>query len=367
MNHRPPCARCPDGLSASRGLLVVAAGSQGIAGLGDRANILEGYGNLAASLCLPLVYEDRLCDLLAPWHNHGVVLGCKVEWKRYFASTLSPWFIPQSHGQSAPWVARTGLRLSTAFANLGHATVLSTTGNATNVVQTFVRARTLLARGQRVVWRMEARYHGHRMRHAWDVARLSRADLPPPPRLPFGDGHIATNASEAVCAYVQIGPSRTVAEMMRRSLTAMKVEGLNTTASLHVRRGDVIARCNTSLVAVLRYVRCSVPDVDVAQLRTLLLFTDETQPHYLQALLARLEELWPHVRVHHADVALRRAALPRPHATDNYMVYAAGSAIMAHVAVPLAMTHNRCAGGSVPCGLHRACHPCFQHSLPPQD
>ena len=79
MVTNPGCAvRCRHGLNS-----VITFEEPGIAGLGDRANVLEGASNLAVSLCSRLVVMPPARILSRP-HNRGARLGDDVSWSRYF-------------------------------------------------------------------------------------------------------------------------------------------------------------------------------------------------------------------------------------------------------------------------------------------
>ena len=94
--------------------------------------------------------------------------------------------------------------------------------------------------------------------------------------------------------------------------------------TLHVRRSDTMPACNTSVVSVVEHMRCSDrgwskpgSGGDV-----LLVFTDETDPHYIEMLTTSLGHLprWAG-RVRHGDAIVRSVMANDADRGDNYLLY----------------------------------------------
>ena len=92
--------------------------------------------------------------------------------------------------------------------------------------------------------------------------------------------------------------------------------------TLHVRQSDTMPACNTSVVSVVEHMRCSDrgwskpgSGGDV-----LLVFTDETDPHYIE-MLTSLGHLprWAG-RVQHGDAIVRSVMANDADRGDNYLV-----------------------------------------------
>lgn len=111
-----------------------------------------------------------------------------------------------------------------------------------------------------------------------------------------------------------------VAETARRAL-GVAPESLYT---LHVRRSDTTPECNTSVVSVVEHMRCS--DHTWSEPGTgsdvLVVFTDETDPHYIDMLTTSLGHLprWAG-RVRHGDAIVRSVMANDADRGDNYLLY----------------------------------------------
>lgn len=150
--------------------------------------------------------------------------------------------------------------------------------------------------------------------------------------------------------------------------------------TLHVRRGDTVHSCNTSVPAVLQFLDCSTaldafegaqPSSSLAGMR-LVVFTDESDATYLRLLTDGLTALprFAHAKVTHGDPILAGWVHTVPTHTepskgglpDNYEVYAAAANIMSRSALTLEI--ERCSG-QPPCATsldHTVCHPCVDYS-----
>ena len=128
--------------------------------------------------------------------------------------------------------------------------------------------------------------------------------------------------------------------------------------TLHLRRGDGVGTCDTSIGRVIQYLDCSMPKPDLLpeEPMHLLIFTDETDSGYLNELLNRIGRLrlvdgvkrvvpvhgdrWVDSIMHDAVHELR---IP----TDNYFNYEVGIAIQIATLLPMELRR------------HVNCPPCY--------
>ena len=99
---------------------------------------------------------------------------------------------------------------------------------------------------------------------------------------------------------------------------------------LHVRRSDTKLQCDTTVEAVLKYMRCPATRSNEKANHKLIFFTDETSPNYIKLLTKKLEALprWGG-GVIHGDAHIIRHLQPEDQG-DNYLVYAVASLLMSH-------------------------------------
>ena len=99
---------------------------------------------------------------------------------------------------------------------------------------------------------------------------------------------------------------------------------------LHVRRSDTKLQCDTTVEAVLKYMRCPATRSNEKANHKLIFFTDETSPNYINLLTKKLRALprWGG-GVIHGDAHIIRHLEPEDQG-DNYLVYAVASLLMSH-------------------------------------
>lgn len=104
-------------------------------------------------------------------------------------------------------------------------------------------------------------------------------------------------------------------------------------ATVHVRRTDNVARCNSSVPMVVNKIECDLVG-DRTLPRTLVFFTDDIDPAYLGNLKASLEAAFVpgrFERVHYGDARLQSlVAASSAHSSpfpDNYLVYEVSLAV----------------------------------------
>lgn len=102
--------------------------------------------------------------------------------------------------------------------------------------------------------------------------------------------------------------SKAVTEVQRRvdHHTALNE---SITGIFHIRRGDAVAQCDTSLERITRFLDCSFAETQTIGNFTLLLSTDEDDSSYIDAVLAMPQtvESLSHVRIHWMDRIVRAA------------------------------------------------------------
>ena len=354
------CTKCLGGLPST-----IILSNQGLAGLGDRANVLLGAANLAASLCARLVVAPPSEMLSMNRHNQGLDIGSKVWWSRYFKfSGAHAVIYTGARGALRRWHPRAVvLTLGGKYNSTRH-----------DVVLEYLAARAAKARGQEFTWQLNVRYH------LWkDVISAKAQEYARPPLMPYGDHPHEKLAFQ--CSYVEMGLSDAVINTSRAVLATFGLTDgpprSHTLAMLHVRRGKSTAdpvpkKCNTSVAAVLRYMDCSVRAAFSPT--TLLVATDETRALYLSTLTTRLAARYRSTQVVHVDPLIARLSPPwttgrgvahgaaattmttRP--ADNFFVYAVGRALLAASSQRLSVSFHACPRGQARCGLRHTCHPC---------
>jgi len=99
---------------------------------------------------------------------------------------------------------------------------------------------------------------------------------------------------------------------------------------LHIRRSDTKEQCDTTVEAVMNYMRCPATRSNEQANHKLIFFTDETSPKYLDLLTNKLKALprWGG-GVIHGDAHIIQHLQPEDQG-DNYLVYAVASLLMSH-------------------------------------
>ena len=98
--------------------------------------------------------------------------------------------------------------------------------------------------------------------------------------------------------------------------------------ALHIRRGDTVAQCNTSVQAVTEYMSCPRFEPEKLGNDRLVVFTDEADESYLHGLVEELKKLprWGG-GVWHGDPLIAKM-LHKDDAADNYLIYSIASVMM---------------------------------------
>jgi hypothetical protein len=82
------------------------------------------------------------------------------------------------------------------------------------------------------------------------------------------------------CQYISKGPSIHVEEVVHRVWNQIN-DPTSTFRFFHIRRGDAIAQCNTTIPRLRNYLKCTFANTTKYGNITILLVTDETDPSYL--------------------------------------------------------------------------------------
>ena len=361
------CSRCSNPFDSVVVWLPPSHRTQ--AGLADRSFVLRGVANLAASLCAQLIAPTPVQILDTHKHNGKRSLEPDTSWSRYFSMTS--W--DGVDVLSERWNA------SSAQARLANASwrrsVLELHANSVqDVVVQYGRVARATAAGEPFVWTIggATNYWDFRLPLSNEMWRLHSKD-----RAVSGHFHVATapphlsgdcdhgamcvaNGNSTTCGdYVSIAASL---EVQRAAWSAFQrlapeARGAGDVATLHVRRGDTIKKCNTSVPAVLEYLRCArldsssraVDSQPFVRMRRMLLFTDETDASYVSTLLAAIESEFgsQQLSVSHADPVVREAGA---HADDNFFTFA----VAAHLIQTSGMQFgvHRCNGNQHICEAH---------------
>jgi len=293
---------------------IVEVTATDMAGLNDRRNFLQQMGNIAGSLGARLSVP-RPCRVLQPAHNSGMPLNCSIGWWRYVHLTFLDDGSRVIHDPEKRKL---------------HAI------QGGSVVQQFQRAARL---SRPFVWSRAFYYDDISALHAYLAQLRNRSGIP---RL---------NHRAEGCTYVAQRTSKTVEELRGRFLRALKLTP-RLYVTLHLRRGDATSLpgrfCDTEVPKVVSYVVCSSstnPLHENAAL-PLLIFTDERDPGYVEALTTALRALTTpggdrrFSQVFRADSVLEQLASESGMAHDNFLVFAASVAVQELGGAYMQMRHK---------------------------
>ena len=122
-------------------------------------------------------------------------------------------------------------------------------------------------------------------------------------------------------ARVRIGSSQARLIAGRVALAHGIVEG--SFVALHLRRGDAVAGCNTSIAAMIKVTNCAVHRLGLNHTRnfTVGIFTDEQDAQYRRSMRSALGKLPRVAQAFDGESALRDASVKA--GDDNYIRFAA--------------------------------------------
>ena len=334
------------------------------AGLHDRFIIMYHAQALANSLCARLAIGPP-SRLLSRRHNNDVGVNSSWWWGRYFAWDLvkeidSIDWNGEPHEQCNRSAATTNGNRST----VGGAYLCSL--NATAAQEHAAQAEALVREGRTFVWDIgvnwwhmerslrygvELPMYGGTLSAADELSTTMSSQLrlarqldpktelgdPDPnslyvgyPRLRTGGCFYHTKPGEDVALADPWRPeilasfeSRLVAGVAETARRALGVAPASL-YTLHVRRSDTTPDCNTSVVSVVEHMRCSdrTWSEPGSGSDVLVVFTDETDPHYIDVLTTSLGHLprWAG-RVRHGDAIVRSVMANGADRGDNYLLY----------------------------------------------
>ena len=335
---RPTCG--------SAGSSIVLGASQLAAGYADRLAVLEALGSVAIALCARL--EVPLpCKMLDRKHNGGGRLSCSHGWRYYTNLTVAGTRTPLIGGNGstpvypcdrilAPTVS-SGLRLATEALAAGRCfrwellpRAAGQNGGVSGDGQLTLPAE-IEAEAAKTF-----EFHWFRGQHVWQQDALVKAL-----NLPSGDKY-AQRGRAYIAGCVHAEPSPAVLELVRSTNALLGPHY----ATVHVRRGDTLAKAGSSEFADFKsrtgglervlgeLARC---DTSAAAIRhqaalarsrwtpRLVFFTDETDGQYLTELRTALEAANASESVLHGDAVLRAQAGSQ--GSDNFLIYAASLVI----------------------------------------
>jgi len=107
------------------------------------------------------------------------------------------------------------------------------------------------------------------------------------------------------CQYVSISKPYYVDTIAKSVWKAVYKKGTNM-IYLHVRRGDTVDECDTSIEKMRSYLDCTFSDTISYGNMTVLLSTDERDQLYVDQLVQMTTKIHPHVRMIHLDPIIER-------------------------------------------------------------
>lgn len=257
----------------------------------------EHYGRLSDALC-SLFVVDAPRDMLSHKHNGNQSVPAERRWADYFTAL---------NGDGSELLTEVSSNLLAALARRAIETGLEwIDGSAGGLEEQFERA----ADAGPFVWVLSAYYFAHgTTKHVPELWSQVDAALDACPPVRFRESSLVATLAEDFLNMT--GPIATV----------------------HVRRTDNVARCNSSVPMVVNKIECDLRH-ESALPRTLVLFTDEIDPAYLGNLKASLEAAFVpgrFERVHYGDARLQSLVAarrdPSSSVVDNYLVYEVSLAV----------------------------------------
>ena len=302
----PPC-------NATRSLVLYR--HVNLAGFRDRMTAYEFLARLSACLCARLLMP-RLCEMLTASHNNRRRVHCHLKWS-FFTAITAP-----APGE-AVLVEDPAFSVDQWARQSPDPPVQIHSDDCGTVWTGFKAAARARRAGARFVWRVDLLF--------WDFRRLfPKFPGPQPPR---------------ECAAAAAGVRKRYAEPMERLAARFLADEALTGrpyAALHLRRTDRNGACDTGLRSVERYVKCATRGG--AANMTLVLFTDEKRPDYLQSVTRVLRRYF--ARVINGETRLRRTceahAFAAYRAAGNYLVFAVVRSVLFRADMALQMNLQSC-------------------------
>lgn len=298
------------------------------AGLNDRRAILTQTTNLAAFLCAKLIVPAPHF-MLAPVHNGGRRISKNLSWTKDFFDIL------YLHNKNTSVIIEQPIEEFKIKHDLGPSLeAMMKASNLTWIESS--RNSEDIRKGLREAYRRVRDNHtGTENPFLWTIHHdfwTGHRKVIVPELQQLGENFNETNMLPIKCKGVFWQRSPTVSLVIKRSLE--RLEQIENSSSLlfgnlHLRRGDAINECNTSVAKVRAYLECSFGGFRPSTQRFVLtLSTDETSPDYIQKIRDVVESLG-FIFVH-LDALLwnviqeeiSRATLS-PHHANNFILFMA--------------------------------------------
>lgn len=279
------------------------------AGIGDRAHLLTEMANIAEHFCAHLVVACRPCDAMG---RHGEI-SCETSWSDYLG--MSARGQPMLFSSVMPDdVDPTDVRMNyNPYQDVGHRPEAAPCPPAFECVGPQNARYPLMQQAERVA---EAFKHGSPFVWYLDGPSFYSLTMPSIDRamksLKAKDG-----LQWPPCKTVTLTGSEPVKEACHKVLQYFNLNDGSDYKTMHIRRGDAMADCDTSIDAVRAYAKSHILPKVTTPGAKLVFFTDETSEEYLAALKAALADL--HIEALHGDEAAR-AAGGSARFNDNYFL-----------------------------------------------
>mmetsp|Transcript_12257 Transcript_12257/g.16548 ORF Transcript_12257/g.16548 Transcript_12257/m.16548 type:complete len:361 (+) Transcript_12257:1075-2157(+) len=315
------------------------------AGLGDRAVVMTGLGNIATSLCA-MVLAPSPQKALHQFHNSGKKIHETRPWNYYIRA------IRRVDNRS--FLLETGH--SEATNETQYATIIRST-DVTKIGEDYVRAFHATNSGNRTLWYLDAPFYHWAINHYMQIIKQSlggslgllprneKGDLVPKIQVFWKDFQ--------ACSYTVVVTGDLPAQIADMALLHTGIRNVNEISTVHIRSLD--NPCNNTLPAVRKYLECS--DFSNVKERDVLLFSNNMDDTYRASIMNIIAELST-ARVFDGDKLLLDYDKTRSSKliTDNYIMYAAVSYIIGESRSAFAITHYQCNS----CGQKKSCHPCMR-------
>lgn len=332
-------APCATSRTSRRSMIRLVTKESAPAGLNDRLRLMGIIGSIAAALGARL-NVDQPCRLLSAIHSNGT-LDCTVPWARYVNLTFiddgSPMIVSTEYLR--PVQQRNGL--------------VFISSNNGSLREQYCTARRVHAAAQPFLWALSVGTGSPFASAIPELRKVVASNGCPPgtPREPEGVPYLRydvrnetswrmpPNQQSRTCKYLQQRFPQFVLNLRDRLRDYLELRA-HTYATLHIRRKDSQEACPTPLRRVLSYLNCSLPPLADDAGMALLIFTDETDPVYIQALLDQIRRLRgpSGVMPVHAEPLLTRLVrdmLGASAATDNYLMFNIGLAVQQDSMLPM--------------------------------
>mmetsp|Transcript_15976 Transcript_15976/g.50081 ORF Transcript_15976/g.50081 Transcript_15976/m.50081 type:complete len:384 (-) Transcript_15976:149-1300(-) len=339
-----------------QGIVVMDHHASAQAGLGDRAFGLSSLGNLATSLCAKAVYPPPGVSLTMT-HNYNNydskphrVEGAK--WERYLQTRRY-----KDKGDFLLQDVYPG-DVKEPLLHYYNFDVVLWTHKRDTFADDYLKAYTASMEGSRFIWWISIHYWREWPRGAFDrevVTKLGHS-----PKIDFYINRLEH------CSYVSVTTGLLPMEIATAVLDSIGVKDIRDVAVLHIRRGDMLKACNTSIPFVFTYLSCS--GFANVETRDVILLSDEVDTDYRDSVVDMITKMpradgrtW---KVYDGDALIlqKTREMHGAMADDNYVVYAAGAYMIGDAGHSFA---TRCPKGKAPqCGEHRRCHPCAHPAEP---